>query len=397
MSIKQIPKNRLINIFPLYFFLFFVSFLYSQDYPPSWKRMELKGAIKSIRETTYSFYKFPHDSIPECYSYKVCKSMEFDSLGFMKKESRISSYDKKILNTVYLHNYDPREHTFKIDEYQFYSDSFSVEDFCDDNIFFSYTLDSNNQVINLMRYTHGGVCWQNENYTYNDSNQLIAQIVLEEDEKLNYANFYSYQYDNNGNIINKFHRFKKKFQMDDTTINYYYYDSSKVLIKEVCFSTLDYRNRKQNMTQKWTKRRFFPDSSSNLLFYRFEYTYTGSPKYTISVYFSPKQLISRKSYDDTDSLIYEEIHEYDSLNRIISDKYYYNNDRSCDDIRLYEYDNQNNLVYYKVFCGDQLRVFDRYEYDKYGNWIRKIEIDDSYGFRYDVENLIVREIEYYNE
>ena len=113
---------------------------------------------------------------------------------------------------------------------------------------------------------------------------------------------------------------------------------------------------------------------------------------TVYQYDSKGFLCVRSDYKK-DTLVYKETFKNDAKGNVLERTYYATDCKSIDHVFIYEYDVNKNVIrkdYMKPEGKLSMRYLYEYEYDKYGNWTRRIDSQNGKKLY-----VIERQLEYY--
>jgi hypothetical protein len=194
-------------------------------------------------------------------------------------------------------------------------------------------------------------------YEYDTKGNLIVETTYDNNFMMMLYKM-TYNYDNNGKLIGGA-LFAKTGGTPENTYNYKY-DLNGILIEEDCFDDkgrLSHKNKYKNDTKGNQIEDIKFDSDSVSVFKN------------IYKYDSIDEKIEYYQYDSKDSLVIKEIYIYDRDKNILEEKNY----------NVYNSPDKRNL--YHIY---------KYDFDKTGNWIKRIDYINNIP-----KYIKVRELEYY--
>lgn len=192
--------------------------------------------------------------------------------------------------------------------------------------------------------------FQTIDYRYNDNAQIIEII----DEENGYRSQCTYEYDNNGNILNYRAEFNTYIE-DDYSFSYEYDNKRRIINASVKKNIID-----NHVSDKIVN--YHNDYDGDLWV---------------------NTLCTMEGYSNTYYL-----KEYDSNNNIISEIHYLDGKKGYkqDSGRRYEYDDADNLIriYYFTNVGEYLSEYN--EYDSFGNLVLHFKSPNGYFNKYDYDS-----------
>lgn len=301
-------------------------------FTPNLAFLRLKGNVKILKETHY-------------VNNTKSESIRYILTFFFNKKGLVLEDDYKVPGqtrfTKSIRNYDERGNYISSDFY--HSDSLF-------NKRSVYKYDSKNNRI--------------EEYSYNSKNEL--------------QNKRTYIYDNHGNIIEDHY-----LTTSDNSIHkiVYQFDNNNNIIVESEFimdSLVSAKNKKYDVNNNLIEANYiFSDEQLN---YKTINEYDSLRNIRKSFNFNPTGTLDEESVLKKGA-IFDEFEIYKKLNgKLYLDSYY---KTTKDDYTIEEkhFDSDGKL---------QMYLETKFEYDKNGNWIKKIEYEDG-----EVINITEREITYY--